>query len=102
MKKLHIISVISLLLALVAMIWQTVLLTNRLKFIEHTLFGTYAQLQHGDYRTQSWYYPAADSESESLSLSFRGDDGLVYYLLKKIEKVEPKKELENVELKITK
>lgn len=40
------------------------------------------------HRSSVWTFPAKDEDEESISITYAGDDGFLYYLLKRIIKLE--------------
>jgi len=61
------------------------------KFLRKLIFGnTHGSLGEEGCRVYTVYLPKADDEDKPREITYRGDDGLLLYLLKRIEKLEAK------------
>ncbi len=58
------------------------------KTISQVLFGKEAKLQKVTGRSQTWKFPKADDNDNEREVTFRSEDGLILYLIKRIEKIE--------------
>ena len=62
------------------------------------LFGRSTSTENFDINTrvQTFYIPGVEEGEEGITIKFRSEDGLIYYLIKRMEKLEKEvRELKN-------
>ena len=62
--------------------------------LRKTLFGKHDKLNSPEkYRSTTYCFPAASDLESEIKIKYRSDDGLILYLLKRIEALEQKVQL---------